>query len=210
MLWRLSGGSLETPWKLSGDSLEALWRLSGDSLETLWRLSGGSLEILWRLSGGSLEALWRLSGYSLETLSRLAGRLSEGSLETLWRLSGGSLETLWRLSGGFLEIFWGRQNVGFSIVLQAFVAVTDRQTTARQGPKESSEERKSWFFNGFTSISSRDGSWDSRETPTRHPRDTRGTARDKPAPRLPVEAFLLVLLLFKSLTTTRTLKSHDC
>ena len=44
-----------------------------------------------------------------------------------------------------------------------------------------------------------------------HPQDNRGTTEAYPAPRPPVEAFLLVFLVFSiSLTTTRTLTAYGC
>ena len=96
------------------------------------------------------------------------------------------METLWGLSGDSLGLSWDstRETAGFAFVLQAFFAVADRQTAARQPrsvPKESSEERKSLFFISFTSISARDGSWETRGTAARHPRHSRQT----PAAQLP-------------------------
>ena len=96
--------------------------------------------------------------------------------------------------------------LGSPLVLQAVVAVADRQKNRTDRQKNEAQNEKVGFsmvLQAFLAVTD-------RQTPARHPRDTRRTAKEKSAPRLPVDAFLLVLLLFKSLTTTRTLKSHDC
>ena len=87
------------------------------------------------------------------------------------------------------------------MVLQAFVAVAARQKNRTDRQKNRAKNEKVGFsivLQAFLAVTD-------RETPAAQPRHSRETPKKPRAPRLPVEAFLLVLLLFKSLTSTRTL-----
>ena len=97
-------------------------------------------------------------------------------------------------SGGSEEAL--NQNVDFSLVLHTF---SDSENSTTNPIFENC-----WFFIGFNR-KNESGTADAQ------PMHSRGTARGTPAPRPPVEAFLLVFLVFSlSLTTTRTLTAYGC